>query len=171
MRCLGIDPGLRITGYGCVEGSPDQITTADLVEGGVVRLVKSSQRDTPSVASRLVELERDLLEIFDRLEPDLVAVEGLFAHGKHPATAITMAHARGVILLIAERLGIPLVELKPALVKSAMTGNGAATKAQMQEAVARAFGLAEPPKPADVADALAIALAGLRRGGADADRE
>lgn len=162
MRVLGIDPGLRLTGYGCVEGD---VARPTIVEAGVFRLVRGGE--TRSVADRLVELERDLVELIGRVEPEAAAVEGLFSNYKHPATAVVMGHARGVIMLTLRRAGLVPVELPPASVKKAMTGSGAAKKVQMQEAVASVFGLAGPPEPADVADALAIAFAGLVRGRGD----
>lgn len=173
MRFLGIDPGLRLTGYGCLEVSG---RGERLVEAGVIRLARAAPRDpagpalsgsgdrgAASVSARLVELERDLSEIIGRLRPDSAAVEQVFAHVAHPATAIIMGHARGVILLCIRRAGLPLVELRPTEVKKALTGHGQAGKPQMQRAVQAVFGLAEPPKPPDVADAIAIALCAARR--------
>jgi crossover junction endodeoxyribonuclease RuvC len=167
MRVLGVDPGLRVTGYGCVEGPEG----TRLVEAGVIRLRAPTAE---GVGARLVELERDLAGILERLAPALVAVEGLFAHPKHPATAAAMAHARGVILLQARRAGVRVLEVKPAAVKKALTGSGQASKPQVQRAVQARFGLPEPPRPPDVADALAIAVCaawheGWGAGGAAAD--
>jgi crossover junction endodeoxyribonuclease RuvC len=178
MRVLGIDPGLRLTGYGCVEPSPARRgrhapavaqsrdirwhgPDAVLVEGGVIRL----DGKTP-VSARLVELDADLREIFERLKPDVVAVEKLYAHYKHPTTAIVMGHARGVVLLNIQRAGLKLVELGATEVKKSLTGNGHASKDQMQRGVQAQLGLDAPPRPADVADAIAIGLCGLRREGA-----
>jgi crossover junction endodeoxyribonuclease RuvC len=186
VRFLGIDPGLRITGYGCVEGLGQ---AARLIEAGVFRLgrertPRSGAPDlaalmgggrgartaaaaildpgaavrVPSVSARLVELDTDFRSLLERLAPTHVAVEALFAHPKHPATAITMAHARGVLLLAVRRAGLPLIELRPAAVKRFLTGNGQASKEQMQAAIQTRLGLASAPKPPDVADALAIAL-------------
>lgn len=165
MRMLGIDPGLRLTGYGCVEGDPDAPT---LVEAGVFRLGRGEDGEAAlggaaGVSSRLAELERDLVATIERLKPSAAAVESLFAHYKHPATAIIMGHARGVILLAIRRANLPLVELKPNEVKKSITGNGHADKAQMQRAVQVQFGLSAPPEPPDVADAIAIALCAARR--------
>ena len=95
--------------------------------------------------------------------PERVAMEGLFAHYKHPATAIVMGHARGVLVLGAARSRIGLVEFKPAQIKVAVTGSGRASKDQMQSAVQSIFGLAEPPTPADVADARGAAGCAARR--------
>lgn len=158
MRVLGIDPGLQITGYGCVEGDA---LRPRIVEAGVVRLTKSGEPRT--VGDRLVELDRDVREIIERTSPDTLALEGLFAHYRHPETAIKMAHARGVIVLAARSAGLGLVELKPAEVKKATCGTGRATKAQMQSAVQDLFRLPELPTPSDLADALAIGVCALRR--------
>ena len=161
MRVLGIDPGTRLTGFGCVEGD---VARPTIVDAGVFRLVPKSGK-APSVADRLAELERDMCELLERVNPEAAAVEALFSHYKHPATAVVMAHARGVILLCLKRAGVGVIELPPASVKRAMTGSGAAGKAQVQAAVASVFRLPGPPEPADVADALAIGFAAMIRAG------
>lgn len=163
MRVLGIDPGVRITGYGCVEAPPGR--DPSLVEAGVVRLVTRKDAGARSVSARLVELARDVRDLLERLRPDAVAVEALFAHYKHPATAIVMGHARGVILLEIASRRIPLVELRPAEVKKSLTGHGRAEKGGMQRAIQARFGLKDLPRPPDVADALAIALCAIERMG------
>jgi crossover junction endodeoxyribonuclease RuvC len=129
-----------------------------VVEAGVIRLDGKKP-----VADRLVELDADLGEMLDRLKPDAVAVEIVFSHVSYPATAITMAHARGVLLLNVRKRSIPLLELRPTAVKKSATGYGQAAKGQMQQAMMQAFSLAELPKPPDVADALAIALCAATR--------
>jgi crossover junction endodeoxyribonuclease RuvC len=160
MRFLGIDPGLRITGYGCVDrasGAPV------LTEAGVIRLDAGA-----SVADRLAELDADLSAVLARLRPDVAAVESVFAHPRYPATAITMGHARGVILLNIRRAGLALIELKPNEIKKALTGHGHADKGQIQDAVRACLGLPSRPEPPDLADAIAIALcAAFREGLAD----
>ncbi|MDI1288533.1 MAG: crossover junction endodeoxyribonuclease RuvC [bacterium] len=172
MRILGIDPGLRITGYGCLE-----ISAADetLIEAGAIRLGRNGPegivgndadaelRNTASVSDRLMELDRDFRAILERLRPSAVAIEAVFAHYKHPATAIVMGHARGVLLLAVRSARLTLIELKPNEVKKSMTGFGHASKEQMQDAVQARYRLAEPPNPPDVADAIAIAACGLDR--------
>lgn len=164
MRVLGIDPGLRLTGYGCIE---ETASGRHIVEAGVFRLARAEgSGPTPSVSSRLAELDRDFQDLLERVRPEVVGVEGLFAHYKHPATAIIMGHARGVLLLAVQRRSLPLVELKPAQVKKALVGWGRAEKGQMQRAIQAEFGLPAPPSPPDVADALAIALCTLVRAGA-----
>ncbi len=165
MRVVGIDPGLRITGYACVDGNGAE---PSLLEGGVFRL--ASGRADRSIADRLAELDADLRALLDRLRPDAVAVEALFAHYKHPATAITMAHARGVILLCIRRAGLQLVELRPNEIKKFLTGHGHASKPQMQGAVQSRLRLAKRPDPPDIADAIAIALCAASRLGTPARR-
>lgn len=158
MRILGIDPGLSRTGYACVEADGVSGEMPTIVEAGVLRL-----KSQTSIPSRLVELEADLLSLIERARPMCVCVESLFSHVAHPRTSIIMAHARGVILLAAGRARLRVLELPPAEVKKSVTGNGRASKEQMQEAVAVLLGLESLPKPADVADAIAIALCGSRR--------
>jgi len=129
-----------------------------LIEAGVIRL-----KPTLSLSHKLAELEHDLTEIIARLQPSVVAVEKLYAHYKHPTTAIIMGHARGIVLLSIRRAGLELVELGATEVKKSLTGHGHAGKAQMQEGVRVQLGLKDRPEPADVADAMAIALCALRR--------
>jgi len=163
VRILGIDPGLRFTGYGCIEHpGADPV----LIEAGVFRLTKGAGRTALSVSARLEELDSDFRAALARLRPDVVAVESLFAHYKHPATAIVMGHARGVLLLAVQQAAVQLVELKPNTVKKSLTGFGHADKAQVQRAVQALFGLPEPPNPPDVADAIAVALCAARRAAA-----
>lgn len=160
MRIAGIDPGLQRTGYavldlgvtGCAASSPA------LVEAGVFRF-----RSTKSVAERLVELEEDLSALLDRSGAGVVCVEKVYSHYAHPATAVVMGHARGVILLVAARMGLRLVELPSTEVKRAVTGHGHASKEQVQRTVQAILGLAAPPTPTDVSDAMAIALCGCHR--------
>ncbi|MEO1279794.1 MAG: crossover junction endodeoxyribonuclease RuvC, partial [Planctomycetota bacterium] len=131
MRVLGLDPGLRLTGYACVVMRDGRDA---LDEAGVLRL-KRGDGSPDGLASRLVELEADLSDLIDRVQPDAACVEALFAHKAFPKTAISMGHARGVILMTAKRAGLPILELSPAVVKRSMTGYGRATKDQMRLAV------------------------------------
>lgn len=171
-RVLGIDPGLRITGYACLTaahrppggmrggGIAAGSSVAQLVEAGVLRLNAKL-----SISDRLAELDSDLHELIERLRPEVVAVEKLYAHYKHPTTAIIMGHARGVVLLNVRKAGLRLVELGATEVKKSLTGNGHAGKAQMQDGVRAQLRLSTRPEPADVADAAAIALCAMRRAG------
>ncbi len=155
-RVLGIDPGLQRTGYACLELSARGAVC--IVDAGVFRL---SAR-TPLV-HRLGELAADLEAVLSEYRPSHMVVESVFSRPKHPATSILMAHARGVILLAAGQRSLGLTELSPTAVKKALTGNGHATKRQVQSAVMARCGLAKPPRPADVADAIAIAICGAER--------
>lgn len=170
MRVLGIDPGLRITGYACLESIGAHIAgQVRIIEAGCFRIGKSTAatdelpRSAATLSSRLQELDRDFRELLERTRPSVVAIESIFAHYKHPATAIIMGHARGVLLLAVRQSNLKLLEFKPNLVKKGMTGHGLAKKDQMQRAVQSYFNLPEPPNPPDVADALAIALCAVRR--------
>ena len=150
MRILGIDPGLKLTGYGVIDY---QTMRPKLIDGGVIRLTTKS-----SLADRLVELETELESLLSEHQPQVCAVEQLYAHYAHPRTAILMGHARGVIMLAAARRGV-LVEQFPAnRIKQSVTGHGHASKVQMQRAIQSQWNLPKPPEPADVADALAVAL-------------
>jgi crossover junction endodeoxyribonuclease RuvC len=156
MLILGIDPGLRITGYGLVQAS---VRGPALVEAGVLRMKAKGE-----LHERLGELHASLAGLMDEAMPGHVAVEQLYAHYKHPRTAILMGHARGVILLAAAQRGLAVTSLASTLVKRTITGNGHASKAQVQRAVAMLCKLARPPEPPDVADAIAIAWTLARRG-------
>ncbi len=160
MRILGIDPGLRLTGFACLERAraPRTPSGAMVIEAGVIRLNAKS-----AVADRLLELDTDLAEIIARVGPAALAVEKLYAHYAHPTTAIVMGHARGIVLLQARRAGLDVLELGATEVKKSLTGNGHASKSQMQDSVKMQLGLAARPEPPDVADAIAIALCAMRR--------
>lgn len=150
MRILGIDPGLRLTGYGVVDYVP---LRPKLVDGGVIRLNTKS-----SIADRLVELEAELESIFEEFKPEICAVEQLYSHYAHPRTAILMGHARGVIMLVARRRGAVVEQYAANRIKQSLTGHGHASKPQMQRAIMDLWKLKEAPDPPDVADALAVAL-------------
>jgi crossover junction endodeoxyribonuclease RuvC len=150
MRILGIDPGLQITGYGAVDFGAGQ---PKLIDGGVIRL-----KIKTTLAERLVELDRELGELMEEIRPDICAVEQLYSHYKHPRTAILMGHARGVILLAAQKRGIGVQQFPANRVKKSLMGSGHAGKLQMQRAIQQLWHLKTLPEPPDVADALAIAL-------------
>ena len=150
MRILGIDPGLRLTGYGVVDYSP---RNPQLIDGGVIRLDA-----TKSLASRLFELSEELDALIVEHRPEVCAVEQLYSHYAHPRTALLMAHARGVILLAATKRGVRVEQFPANRIKQSVTGHGHAAKHQMQRAIQNVWKLAEPPDPPDVADALAVAL-------------
>jgi crossover junction endodeoxyribonuclease RuvC len=124
-----------------------------LVEAGVVR-----GRAKGSVAARVREIYEGVAEVIATLKPEALALEKLYAHYDRPTTAILMGHARGVIVLAAAQAGVAVHDYASTQVKKTLTGNGRAPKGQMQLAVQRELRLAALPEPADVADALAIAL-------------
>ncbi len=150
MRVLGIDPGLRVTGYGLLEANGMR---ARVLEAGVVR-----SDDDASLPDRLRKIHLNVLEIIRELEPEAIAVEELYSHYGHPTTAILMGHARGVMLLAAAEAGVPVVTYGATRIKKALTGNGRASKEQMQRMIQSTLRLKTLPEPADVADALAVAL-------------
>jgi len=150
MKILGIDPGLQLTGYGVIEFHP---TKPKLIDAGVIRM-----NPKKSIAERLIEIETELDSIFTEHRPAAVGVEQLYSHYAHPRTAILMGHARGVILLVAQRHKVAIHEFAANRVKQSLTGHGHADKGQMQRAIMATWNLEKPPEPPDVADALAIAL-------------
>ncbi|QDU70212.1 crossover junction endodeoxyribonuclease RuvC [Mucisphaera calidilacus] len=154
---LGIDPGSRVTGYALLAPSA-RPTEPRVIEAGIIKLNPAHSLD-----HRIHQLHADLTELIQRLGPHVLAIEKLYAHYAHPQTAIVMAHARGVILLAARQTALTLEHLPSTEVKKSVTGHGHASKEQVQQAVTTQLGLAEPPEPADVSDALAIALTSFRR--------
>lgn len=152
---LGIDPGTATMGYGVVTGGAGR--PPRLVECGVVRT-----RAGEPLSERLAILFDGVTELLSRHQPDAVAVEGLF-HGRNARSALILGHARGVVLLASARGGLEPAEISPSEVKRAVTGTGAASKAQVAAMVTKLLRLASPPSPADAADGVAIALTHFMR--------
>ena len=146
---LGIDPGLSACGYGAVCRSGGSFRS---VAAGVIR----TERALP-LAQRLAALEDDLEELVAVVDPVAVVVERVLFQA-NARTAISVGQASGLALAVAARAGVPVVQYSPNEVKLAVAGDGGAGKREVQAMVARLLGLAEVPKPADVADALALAL-------------
>lgn len=146
---MGLDPGYGRMGFGViyVDG-----TSVQLVDYGVAT---TTSGDT--FENRLLSIANDLHDLFAHHQPHAVAVEKLF-FGKSSTTAMNVAHARGVALLMAAQAGCPVFEFTPAQVKKAVTGDGKAGKTAMQKMVKQLLDLPKPPKPDDAADALAIAI-------------
>jgi crossover junction endodeoxyribonuclease RuvC len=153
MRILGIDPGLNTTGYAVIEAFD---AGPKLLEAGIIR--SSERRDTADMAARLKTLYDGVIDVIDQYKPTALAVEQLYAHYDHPRTAILMGHARGAILLAGGQRGLTVASYAATQIKKTVTGSGRAGKEQMQLAILREFRLSQRPAPADVADALAIAL-------------
>jgi crossover junction endodeoxyribonuclease RuvC len=152
-RILGIDPGLQVTGYGVIEAGSRNPTVC---EAGVVRT--TDDEESSDLAQRIRSLYDGILEVIDQFRPQTVAVEQLYAHYDHPRTAILMGHARGVIFLAAAQRELPVVSYNATRIKKTITGNGRASKDQVQRTIQRELGLVQLPEPPDVADALAVAL-------------
>lgn len=155
MRVLGVDPGLTRCGYGLVEGVGQAL---NLVTVGVIRTSPDSPLD-----QRLLALEIELTAVVQRWKPESIAVERVFSQ-LNVKTAMGTAQAAGVALLTAARFGIPVAMHTPSEVKAAVTGSGRADKAQVGQMVTRILRLDSVPKPADSADALALAICQIWRG-------
>ncbi len=150
MIILGVDPGLQVCGYAAVEVNSGG---EKLIEAGVIRTDESA-----GLANRLNQIADDTRALMEKFEPQIVAVEELYSHYKHPKTAILMGHARGVILQQAQAAGAAVKSFAATRIKKSLTGNGRASKKQMQRAIQSTLGLGKLPEPADVADAIAVAL-------------
>jgi len=150
MRILGIDPGLITTGYGVVD-----------VKDGALRIIEVGTIE-PDVKDlferRLLKVHLHLTHILKTHQPDLVVLEKLYAHYKHPATASVLGHVRGVICLSVAQEKIKLVEQSVKRIRKALTGNGNATKLQVQGFVKELLNIKSAAFKLDVSDALALAL-------------
>ncbi|MGQ0631755.1 MAG: crossover junction endodeoxyribonuclease RuvC [Sporichthyaceae bacterium] len=160
MRVLGVDPGLTRCGIGVVDGAPGRALT--LVAVDVVRTAA-----TADIGTRLIELERGIEAFLDAYAPDAVAVERVFSQ-HNVRTVMGTAQAGAVAIVCAARRGLPVALHTPSEVKAAVSGSGRADKDQVAAMVTRLLRLSEAPKPADAADALALAICHIWRGGAAA---
>lgn len=153
MRILGIDPGFATIGFGLVEA-----------ERGQARMVTYGAITTPAglpLSRRLYQIGADMEELIGQLKPDVISIEELFFN-TNITTGIAVAHGRGVILLAAEKLGIPIFEYTPMQVKQAVAGYGGADKRQVMLMTQRLLNMKGIPRPDDAADALAIAICHAR---------
>lgn len=155
---LGIDPGLTRCGVGVVDGSVGR--PLSMVDVGVIRT-----SSTLAIAERLVTIEKGLDAWIEEHRPDAVAVERVFARSDS-STIMGTAQASGIALVVAARRGLPIAMHTPSEVKAAVSGNGRADKAQVGAMVVRILRLSELPRPADAADALALAITHVWRGSA-----
>lgn len=153
MRILGIDPGVAIVGFGVIDSDRG---TQQMVQYGAINTAAGLP-----LATRLVQIEQDMMQLLQQFNPDEVAVEELF-FSKNITTGIAVAHARGVILATIEKAGIPVYEYTPMQVKQAVVGYGLAEKQQVMDMTRRLLKLRAVPKPDDAADALAIAICHAR---------
>ena len=153
MRVFGIDCGTEFTGYGVVE--TDETASLPKLRHLCAGAVKLSKRDRTPV--RLAQVYAELTALMQMWEPHVVAIEDVF-FAANAKSALKLGHVRGVAMLAAANCGLPVAEYAPLSIKSAVVGYGLAAKEQVQFMVTRLLDLAEAPKQADAADALAIAI-------------
>jgi crossover junction endodeoxyribonuclease RuvC len=151
MIILGVDPALAITGYGVIEVKKNFLA---LVEAGIV-----STSSKEALPKRLDKIYRAIINLITDTKPDVMVLEKLYAHYRHPTTAYILGQARGVICLACATRNIPLVEYAATRVKKAIVGKGQASKHQVQRMVANTLSLSRLPEYTDVTDALALAIA------------
>jgi crossover junction endodeoxyribonuclease RuvC len=147
---LGVDPGLQVSGYAAVSATTRELK---ILDAGVIRVAAEG-----TMAARLKTIYDEAAGLLDEHQPAVLAIEELYAHYKHPRTAILMGHARGMFLLAAAQRRIEVRGFAATRIKKSLTGNGRAGKEQMQYAVMTQLNLKRLPEPADVADALAAAM-------------
>ena len=148
MRILGIDPGLQVTGYGIIEDK-----SFKLVEAGVIRT--AARRP---IQERITGIFDEISKIVEEYRPDVLVLEKIYSHYKHPTTAILMGHARAMACLVCGKFGVKLINYPSTRIKKAITGNGHASKIQVQRMVQSLLKLKKAPEPVDVSDALAMAI-------------
>lgn len=152
MRILGIDPGTGILGFGVIDVGEKSRLSFSMVDAGVVRTPAHTPHDI-----RLEDIYNSLKEIIEANKPDVCSVEKLF-FTRNITTAMSVAEARGVALLVAKQHAVPIFEYTPLQIKQTITGYGKAGKKQVQEMVRVQLNLSEVPQPDDCADALAAAI-------------
>ena len=151
MRILGIDPALSVTGYGAIDAKKNSIS---LLEAGII-----STHPKDALPKRLDKIYRGVKKLISDTKPDVMVLEKLYVHYRHPTTAYILGQARGVICLACATEDIALVEYSATRVKKAIVGKGLASKGQVQRMVAGTLNLNCLPKYHDVTDALALAIA------------
>ena len=148
MRILWIDPGLGTTGYGIIEDK-----TFKLIEAGIIR----TRPNTP-IQERIKKIFDEISGIIKEHKPGVLVLEKIYSHYKHPTTAILMGHARAMACLVCGKFDVRLVNYPSTRIKKAVTGNGHASKLQVQRMVQNLLRLKKAPEPVDVSDALAMAI-------------
>lgn len=151
MRILGVDPALSVTGYGVIDCRGGRV---QVCEAGII---KTSAAEP--IHKRLEKIHRAVTRLIADTAPQVMVLEKLYAHYRHPTTAFLLGQARGVMCLACAQQGIALVEYAATRVKKAITGRGLASKYQIQRMVASTLGLKSLPAYTDVTDALALAIA------------
>lgn len=155
LKIIGIDPGLAATGIGIVGGMGIKITSYSF----------SSIRTTKdlALAKRLDRIFTQLINILEVERPDLMVVEDVFSLEKYPTSGITLGKVTGIVLLAGCRSNMPITEIPVRLAKQVLTGNGNASKAQLEKSVRRHLNISKPIRPYHASDALALAMIGLFR--------
>ena len=153
MKILGIDPGLGIVGYSIVEYDGERPV---LLHSGSIQTQKGARE-----SARLLEIFNDMNSIVDRYKPDCAAIEKLFFF-RNRTTVMPVAHARGVILTVLEKFGVPIYEYTPMEVKQVLTGYGRADKKEVEQMVKLSLGVDALPKLDDTVDSIAIAICHTR---------
>lgn len=148
MRILGIDPGLGATGYGIIESGSLRV-----IEAGVI-----STKSGEPVQSRIGKIFDEISDLVAEHHPEVLVLEKIYSHYKHPTTAILMGHARAMACLVCGRFDVKLVNYPSTRIKKVITGNGHASKLQVQRMVRNILKLKRLPDPVDVSDALAMAI-------------
>lgn len=148
MRILGIDPGLRTTGYGIIEDRSFKV-----IEAGIIK----TETNAP-IQARLKKIFDELGAIIEEHGPGVLVLEKIYSHYNHPATAILMGHARAVVCLASGIHKVKLINYPSTRIKKIITGNGHASKQQVQRMVQNILKLKCPPEPVDISDALAMAI-------------
>jgi crossover junction endodeoxyribonuclease RuvC len=152
MIIMGVDPGSRVTGYGVISVEGNRFRCLDY--GAIKVTLKGT---LPAIPERLNQIHSSLSTLIEKFKPEIVVVEGLF-YAANVKSALTLGHARGVVLLAAAQKDLPVAEYSPLEVKKAVTGYGRAGKTQIQTMVQTLLNLKSEPEPHDAADALALAL-------------
>ena len=150
MKVIGVDPGLKVTGYGLMNVVSD---VPYLIEAGTIRTASSLPLE-----QRLLELYKGFDDVVKEFRPDVLSVEELYSHYKHPRTAVIMGHARGVFFLVAGMMNIPVFSYSATRIKNSLTGTGHATKEQIARIICSTLHLSTFSVSADVTDAIAAAL-------------
>jgi crossover junction endodeoxyribonuclease RuvC len=151
MRILGIDPALKITGYGIID--IDRLGFKLIKAGAVITQYKQI------LPQRLEKIYETILKLINAYKPEVMVLEKIYVHYQHPTTAYILGQARGIICLACAKANIPLVEYAATQVKKAIVGRGLASKHQIQRMVMSLLNLKDSPKYTDVTDALALAIA------------
>ncbi len=152
MIIIGIDPGTATTGYGIVKKEKDDFLC---LEYGII---KTNKNLSPS--SRLNILSKNVSSLIDKYSPEILAIENVYFF-KNIKTVIPVSQAKGVVMVTAEKRGVPVQEFTPLEIKMAITGYGKASKKQVQEMIKITLNLKEKPSPNDAADALGAAISGI----------